>query len=239
MLVVILSSNRGVNYSLLFSAQNNNQKIGQQMHKAIVTSLVLFITASYSQTTAFFTTGASTGWITHGVTELLTADTASFYPHKEYYSPTSTNQAIGFGISSNSTIYKVEISAPYGTTFQTGTTYEATRFPFNSYPNAGLDFSKDSHGNNQLFGAFTVYDFVTAADGRLMSAAIDFILFEELDVNNWIFGSLRYYSSVPLTTDISAIPEPSTYAAIAGAAMLGIATVAKRRKHINSAKPTV
>jgi len=59
--------------------------------------------------------------------------------------------------------------------------------------------------------------------------ALDFYLTEDNDPNRWIFGSIRIDSDIPYTT--SAIPEPSTYSAIAGIIGLGVVLIhAKRRR---------
>ncbi len=56
-------------------------------------------------------------------------------------------------------LWSVDFDAPEGETLTAGTTYTATRYPYNG-DGAGLDFGGDHRGCNQLTGSFTVHEAV-------------------------------------------------------------------------------
>jgi hypothetical protein len=72
------------------------------------------------------------------------------------------------------------------------------------------------------------YDVV---NGIIVSAAIDFYLTEAIRNDPWILGSVRYNSTIPLTTSI---PEPSTYGVLAGISILGFVLWRRKARRTSS-----
>jgi len=85
-----------------------------------------------------------------------------------------------------------------------GTYSGATRYADPSAP--VLDFWGNGRSNNTSTGSFTISEISYHFDGSLSSLAVDFLQYDEGDLNNWIKGALRFHSSVP----IALTPEPFT-----------------------------
>jgi hypothetical protein len=193
---------------------------------------------SNAQTTAFYYTSSPTSWVGHGNTEVLTSDQwidrASLTLIKNnWYYDFKTIEKISFDFRpTNSQLggnWSLEFSSPGDTVFQIGEVYQGTRSPFQSSSTAGLSFYGNGRGDNELTGSFIIFDLTTGANNTVISAAIDFMQYDEGNLSHWNFGSLRYNSSIPIDYSPSTIPEPSTYTAIVGAVTLGF-VVWKRRK---------
>ncbi len=214
--------------------------------KTLFTSVIFaVITAvSFGQVNSFVFsyTGSPQSYISLGQSQIVSTGTGySLMSIGSFYENHSVNQEISFWFrkpataTTASSSWTVTFAVPTGSSFQVGTTYTATRFPFQDSSHSGLDFSGDGRGNNTLSGWFKVYDFVTGSDGKVVSAAFDFY---QLDSNNaewWNFGSIRYNSAIEITTySASAIPEPSTYAVIIGVAALIIALWYRRKATTNN-----
>ncbi len=104
----------------------------------------------------------------------------------------------------------------------------ATRYPFNSLLRPGMDVSGDSRGYNQLSGWFNVLEVQYDASFEITSLAVDFAEYGENLTQSGpaLYGSLRYNSSVPLTTTV---PEPSALLQLS-AGILGLLALMKKKR---------
>jgi hypothetical protein len=90
----------------------------------------------------------------------------------------------------------------------------AARWPFEATTQPGLSFINwgEGRGDNTLSGYFDVLN-IQYSSGVVVSAAIDFVQYDETINTWWNFGSLRYNSDLPITP----VPEPeATVLAAAG-----------------------
>ncbi|GGX96885.1 PEP-CTERM sorting domain-containing protein [Massilia dura] len=119
-----------------------------------------------------------------------------------------------------------------GQALQAGFYDRATRFPFNSPTRPGLDVSGNGRGNNRLYGWFNVLEISYGVTGDLESFAVDFRQYDEANgpYGPSLYGSLRFNSDIA----INPVPEPATYAMLAGGlALVGFAA-RRRRKEVET-----
>jgi hypothetical protein len=99
----------------------------------------------------------------------------------------------------NSATWNLELGTADGAPFAIGTYLNAQR----SGPQPGMpfmEFSGDGRGDDIDTGWFDVLA-VTQTGGVITSMAVDFVQYDEGDVNNWVRGFFRYNSAIP-------VPEP-------------------------------
>jgi hypothetical protein len=84
----------------------------------------------------------------------------------------------------------------------------------------GLSFYGAGRGDNTLTGSFDVLDISFDANHNLLSFAADFVEYDVGVTADWNEGSIRYNSTIPITT-----PEPATPALLA----LGAGLMWRRR----------
>jgi hypothetical protein len=70
-----------------------------------------------------------------------------------------------------------------------------------------MEFAGEGRGNDIDTGWFNVLA-VTQSGGVITSMAVDFVQYDEGDVNNWVRGAFRYNSAIP-------VPEPCVSALLA------------------------
>ena len=196
---------------------------------------VVSVAVGNAQGPLFFYDSSPTSYIGHGQSEsfnrsdwIVNAWSATVSTPDRPPSQTAVIQFFSrFGPSQ---YFEFNFQTPSNQTFQIGATYQAARYlslpPFTS---AGMSFGGNGRASSDPRGWFTVYDFVTGADGIILSAAFDFYQLDSSGTDQWNFGSIRYNSSVPINYSPSTIPEPSTYAAVFGFAVLGIAFWCRRK----------
>ncbi|HEX8602071.1 MAG TPA: PEP-CTERM sorting domain-containing protein [Pseudoduganella sp.] len=174
---------------------------------------------------------AETTW-THG-------DQGIFFGNNNYGSPErgvqiNYNDGNYWSFSFAAPSYDPVTNTNDGQVLHTGLYDRATRFPFNSPTRPGLDVSGNGRGNNTLYGWFNVleidYDDTT---GELARFAVDFRQYDEANgpYGPSLYGSLRFNSTIA----INPVPEPATFAMLAGGlAIVGFAA-RRRRKSVEMA----
>lgn len=95
--------------------------------------------------------------------------------------------------------YDITSNTNDGQSLEVGLYDNATRLPFNSPTEPGLNFSGNGRGNNELGGWFNVLDVAYGDDGDLMRLAIDFRQYDDSEemFGPSTYGSLRINSDVP------------------------------------------
>jgi hypothetical protein len=114
---------------------------------------------------------------------VMTSDPGDYIGQGQSWSYTTTNGSIGVGggrngISAgvdgaNGDWWYLDFYPSSGDILASGSTYQATRYPFN-YPGAGMDISGNGRGCNTLTGQFTVNSISVGLDGALRYASISF-----------------------------------------------------------------
>ncbi len=118
----------------------------------------------------------------------------------------TTNYDNGVSIRYNGTTWwNLNFAAPNEEQLQPGPYEDATRFPFQSPTEPGLDVSGDGRGCNKLTGRFDILEISYNADGEIDRFAADFEQHCE-GVDPALYGSIRINSTVgfPAKVDIEA-----------------------------------
>jgi hypothetical protein len=157
-------------------------------------SLLLTFTVS-PPVTAFYFTSSSSAWVGGGDTELYTSTGGAAIGDDG----ATVGNSVYFTIIGPSYAYwwYLNFAVPSSQTLSPGTYANATRYPFEPSTAPGLSFYGDGRGDNQSTGIFTVLEAVYTS-GTLTSFAADFVQFDELSLNAWNEGSIRYNSHVPV-----------------------------------------
>lgn len=202
-------------------------RILQVLTTTLVMLLLLPIQAL--STTALYYTSSPESWVGHGETVLVTPDQGF-----EFTATQNFDNGVSFAVNDFSTNpdywathwWYLDFAAPNMDPLTVGTYLGATRFPFQSLGEPGLNFSGNGRGNNTLTGQFSVLEANYALDGSILSFAADFKQYDEAFESWWNVGSIRYNSSIP----ISPVPEPSTLALLfAGVAVTFIVSRGKEK----------
>jgi hypothetical protein len=208
--------------------------------KGLTALFFVIISAALAQAeTAFYFTSTPQSWVGHGETAVVSpSDGWTFAVGPNYSAPLANGLSIYMNKRTNGyEWWTLDFRAPNGGAIEIGKTYQATRFPFETFYSpglGGLDFSGNGRGNNTLTGWFKFSD-MQISGTTLTSVAVDFYQADE-GFSTWSnYGSFRYNSSIaPMASALAvgSVPEPSTYALLFGVGALGLAAF-KRRKSVS------
>jgi hypothetical protein len=158
-------------------------------------------------------TSSPGSWIGQGQTLTFT-DPADFSVSR-YYSQGAYTDALQFSVDG----YYLFLVGPDYTVPSVGFYSNATRWPFMG-DGAGLAFEAPGRADNTLTGFFNVLQADYDSSGDVLSFAVDFTQYDEGVTADWVSGSLRYNSTIPIPA-----PEPAGPAVIA----VGLAILSLRR----------
>ena len=160
----------------------------------LVAVLVIFIAVAAARSETSFYFSGPHAWVAGGETEWIGTNDGTFEFDDATYSYDQ-----GFHMIINTTAgewWMIDMGATDRGQLQVGTYTNATRFPFNEGTSPGLDFSGCGRGDNQLTGSFNVLSIAYSND-VLVSAAIDFVQYDEGNTDEKNIGSVRYNYTPP------------------------------------------
>lgn len=134
-------------------------------------------------------------YIGAGKTVSLTTKHGSFTSSSVYGDATGRYAQITFQGNDPAIWWTLNLAAPLGQILKAGTYKNATRFPFQSDSNPGLDFSGSGRGCNQLYGSFTIHEIEFGADNAASKVVVDFEQHCEGISAPALRGSLSFHSS--------------------------------------------
>jgi hypothetical protein len=173
----------------------------------------LFINKPLKAANILYYTSSPSSWVGHGQTVTFTSPATAFSSSRIGH----TNNGVELIFDDGQDWYYLDLVGSNSTSPTVGFYPDATRYPFNG-SGSGLSFFGDGRGDNTLTGYFNVLQADYGISGNVVSFAVDFTQYDEGVKANWVSGSFRYNSNIP-------IPEPCTLLLLG----LGAVMVAKRR----------
>lgn len=183
-------------------------------------SALMSFTGQAAAATEFYFTSSPTSWVGEGQT-VSVSPSSGFY-----FTPSRTfDNGASFTIYELATdpegqylkLWNLDFSAPFGENLSVGNYDDASRWPFHEFSKPGLALSSNFRGSNTLTGSFKILEVSYAASGDILTFAADFMQYEDGIKDDWVGGSIRYNSSIAIST----IPEPgSTMLFCAGVGVL-------------------
>jgi len=76
----------------------------------------------------------------------------------------------------------------------------ASRYPFQTVTQPGLNFSGDGRENNQVGGYFEILEIEYDEANKLQHFAANYLQYGEKQLSSWTLGKIRYKSTIPLST---------------------------------------
>jgi hypothetical protein len=135
-------------------------------------------------------------YIGQGETETYTPADSMIFVEGSYHQ-------IDGRITSDQDWWFFDFETPSGDVLAPGSTYQATRYPFNGN-GAGMDFSGNGRGCNELSGPFTINALNFSGNGTLKSLSIDFEQHCE-HMTPALHGKIRYRMPVGDSTPSDAV----------------------------------
>ena len=156
---------------------------------------LIFFYSTISHAATFIHFSSEPGdYIGQGIEQTLTTDDGVFTASRS-----DNVVTVSFD---GSTWWNLRFAAPEGQQLQPGPYEEATRYPFQSPTEPGLDVSGDGRGCNELTGRFDVLEAVYTVSGEIERFAADFEQHCEGD-EAALFGSVRYNATVGFPPKVS------------------------------------
>lgn len=165
-------------------------------------AMIIIKTNASTTTTALVFTGQ--GYITQGQTYAYSSDVNCTV--NAYAFNTTEQDDLMFSFQTpNMTHWWYVGFTKAGERLHTGIYNGATRWHTGDYTNPTFDIFGDGRGSNEVSGWFNILGIeMNPERTQIISFAADFMHYSEGIVSRWTSGSLRYNSSIPL----SSVPEP-------------------------------
>jgi len=161
--------------------------------RALIVCLLAGTPLSAQAITALYYTGTPTDNIARGTTATLTP--AAGYTFRSGGGPEEVNFSVAnFSINED---WDLSLAMPQGHPIAVGTYLNAGSYPFEAPTDPGILFDGVGRADNQVTGHFTILE-VMIANGQIVSFAADFTQVVGGDPASWVYGSIRYNSTIPL-----------------------------------------
>jgi hypothetical protein len=151
--------------------------------------------------TVFYFTSSPTSWIGQGLTWTITPATG----YRFDVELPGNDLDVFIGTTNLSDWWSLDFQAPNGAELADGLYTNVQVYPFQQSGHPGLAFKGDSRANASVTGWFQVLDY-SEINGVVVSAAVDFVQYDDGALAEWNFGSFRYNLDIPLTI----VPEPTS-----------------------------
>ena len=156
------------------------------------------VSAVRSQSSFFFS-GSGSSWVSHGLTELITATNGTIAFNSGY----SYDNGLHLNINlTNGQYWALDCGAIDRGQLHVGLCTNATRFPFNNGSSPGLSFTGNGRGDNNVTGWFNVLS-IAYSNNMPVSAAIDFVQYDEGILTEKTSGYIRYNTAASLGPDFA------------------------------------
>ena len=160
--------------------------------------LLMAASAARSQSSFYFS-GSASSWVSHGITELITTTNGTIVFNSGY----SYDHGLHLNINTTSGQYwSLDCGAIDRGQLHVGLYTNATRFPFNNGSSPGLSFTGNGRGDNNVTGWFNVLS-IAYSNNVLVSAAIDFVQYDEGILTEKTSGYIRYNTVTSLGPDFT------------------------------------
>ncbi len=172
-------------------------------------------------------------YIGQGLEQIFTPADGSFFAYPTYGNLDSLT--IGFDPNAGGNSWYLDFAAPRGEVLVPGLYEGATRAPFRSPTEPGLDISGDGRGCNQLGGRFKVLEatYGAAREIERFDALFEQHCENELATGPALFGRIRYNASVE-QPPVKSVPEPTMMLGLLGISSLML-TQRRRSKPMHQA----
>ena len=162
---------------------------------------VLMMTLAAHSQSSFYFSGSPASYVSQGKTELITTTNGSIAFNNGY----SYDHGLHLNITTTAgENWSVDVGAIDRGQLHVGLYTNATRFPLNNGSSPGLNFSGNGRGDNTLTGWFNVLS-IAYSNNTLVSAAIDFVQYDEGDVTKKNSGFVRYNTITALGPDFTTV----------------------------------
>jgi hypothetical protein len=175
---------------------------------------LIFINEPLQAANILYYTSSPGSWIGQGQTVTFTSPATAFSASRIGHS----NNGVRLSFDDNTDKYYLELIGPGQTLPTVGLYPDAAQYPFNG-SSAGLFFYGNYRADNTNTGYFKVLQADCDISGNIVSFAVDFKQYDEGETANWVSGSFRYNSNIP-------IPEPATFLLLG----LGAAIAIRKQK---------
>ncbi len=175
-------------------------KIRTVLIAAVLVATLSFATNARASTSTFFTLNSQPGdFVGGGLTQTFTSADGAFTVNPVFNGGVN----VSFHTADFSSFWSLSFGPLSGQTLITNQEYDgAQRFAFHSPTKPGIDIFGDGRGCNTITGRFLVSDVAFAADGSVLTLAIDFEQHCE-GAPPALFGSVRFNSSVAVEPRVS------------------------------------
>jgi hypothetical protein len=175
-------------------------KIRTVLIAAVLVATSSFATSARGSTSTFFTLNSQPGdFVGGGITQTFTAADGTFTVNPVFNGGVN----VSFHTSNFSSFWSLSFGPLSSQTLIANQVYDgAQRFAFHSPTKPGIEISGDGRGCNTITGRFLVSDVSFAADGSVLTLAVDFEQHCE-GAPPALFGSVRFNSSVAVEPRVS------------------------------------